>query len=92
MPQVAVEQGLRIYYTSLIIFAHPIYSLLGWDHTQTIDSLLRKGGFRGHISNDVRKSIKLTRYQSHAIEMSYHEFRDRFNDGGRRHSVNQHRC
>lgn len=49
----------------------------GWDHTQTIDSLLRKGGFRAQITADVRRAIKLTRYQSHAIQMSYNEFRDR---------------
>ncbi|GIX85557.1 AMME syndrome candidate gene 1 protein [Caerostris extrusa] len=29
----------------------------GWDQIQTIDSLLRKGGYKGVITNDVRKSI-----------------------------------
>ncbi|XP_072914063.1 nuclear protein AMMECR1-like isoform X1 [Hemitrygon akajei] len=33
----------------------------GWDHIQTIDSLLRKGGYKAPISNDFRKTIKLTR-------------------------------
>lgn len=48
----------------------------GWDQIQTIDSLLRKGGFRGHISDDVRNSIKLTRYQSSETHMTYGEYRD----------------
>lgn len=48
----------------------------GWDQIQTIDSLLRKGGFRGHISSDVRDSIKLTRYQSSETHMTYGEYRD----------------
>ncbi|XP_072285253.1 nuclear protein AMMECR1-like isoform X3 [Pyxicephalus adspersus] len=33
----------------------------GWDHIDTIDSLLRKGGYKAAISNDFRKTIKLTR-------------------------------
>lgn len=48
----------------------------GWDHIQTIDSLLRKGGFKGHISSDVRDSIRLTRYQSEKMTVSYQEYRD----------------
>ncbi|XP_050044262.1 nuclear protein AMMECR1 isoform X1 [Dermacentor andersoni] len=48
----------------------------GWDHVQTIDSLLRKGGYKGSISNDMRKSIHLTRYQSEKVSISYQEYRD----------------
>jgi len=48
----------------------------GWDQIQTIDSLLRKGGYRGFISNEVRESIKLTRYQSSETHMTYGEYRD----------------
>ncbi|XP_077514844.1 nuclear protein AMMECR1 isoform X2 [Amblyomma americanum] len=48
----------------------------GWDHVQTIDSLLRKGGYKGSISNDLRKSIHLTRYQSEKVSISYQEYRD----------------
>nr|XP_025033788.1 AMME syndrome candidate gene 1 protein isoform X3 [Pelodiscus sinensis] len=33
----------------------------GWDHIQTIDSLLRKGGYKAPITNEFRKTIKLTR-------------------------------
>lgn len=49
----------------------------GWNQTETIDSLLRKGGYRGNITAEVRRSIKLTRYRSHEIHMSYNEYRDR---------------
>lgn len=49
---------------------------LGWDQIQTIDSLLRKGGYRAHISPEVRDSIKLTRYQSSETHMTYGEYRD----------------
>uniref|UniRef100_T1J4T4 AMMECR1 domain-containing protein n=1 Tax=Strigamia maritima TaxID=126957 RepID=T1J4T4_STRMM len=46
----------------------------GWDRIQTIDSLLRKGGYKGTITNDIRRSIKLTRYQSEKITVSYQEY------------------
>lgn len=48
----------------------------GWDMIETIDSLLRKGGFRGNITPEVRRNIHLTRYQSQEIHMSYQDYRD----------------
>lgn len=49
---------------------------LGWDQIQTIDSLLRKGGYRANITPETRKSIKLTRYRSQEIQMNYKEYRE----------------
>lgn len=46
----------------------------GWDKIQTIDSLLHKGGYKGIITEDVRRSIKLTRYQSEKMTVSYAEY------------------
>ncbi|XP_066138150.1 AMMECR1-like protein isoform X1 [Euwallacea fornicatus] len=46
----------------------------GWDQLQTIDSLLRKGGYKSPISSEVRRTIKLTRYQSEKITVSYSEY------------------
>ena len=46
----------------------------GWDAVQTIDSLLRKGGYRGPINNEVRRNIKLTRYRSEKITISYNDY------------------
>lgn len=48
----------------------------GWDQIQTIDSLLRKGGFRGAITQETRRSIKLTRYTSTECQMSFNEYRE----------------
>jgi hypothetical protein len=50
--------------------------MIGWDRIQTIDSLLRKGGYKGVITNEVRLSIRLTRYQSEKITVSYQEYKD----------------
>ncbi|XP_050094000.1 uncharacterized protein CG5902-like [Anopheles aquasalis] len=49
----------------------------GWDRTKTIDSLLRKGGYRARITPKVRNSIELTRYTSQKWHMSYEEYRQR---------------
>ena len=46
----------------------------GWNHIQTIDSLLHKGGFKGSVTPDVRRSLKLTRYQSEKVTVSYQEY------------------
>ncbi|KAI8127848.1 hypothetical protein CVS40_2106 [Lucilia cuprina] len=48
----------------------------GWDQIQTIDSLLRKGGYRAVITPETRKAIKLTRYRSQEIQMNYKEYRE----------------
>lgn len=45
-----------------------------WNHVQTIDSLLRKGGFKGSITSEVREAIKLTRYQSEKIFARYGDY------------------
>lgn len=56
-----------------------VFLLLGWDQLQTIDSLLRKGGYKAAISNEVRRTIKLTRYQSEKITVSYQDYMNHWN-------------
>lgn len=46
----------------------------GWNQTQTIDSLLYKGGYRGKVTPEIRKAIKLTRYQSEKLTVSYQDY------------------
>ncbi|KAI0987848.1 hypothetical protein GJ496_009900 [Pomphorhynchus laevis] len=46
----------------------------GWSHIQTIDSLLRKSGYKGIINPEVRNSLKITRYRSEKISRAYDEF------------------
>ncbi|KAI8867698.1 hypothetical protein GQ42DRAFT_149275 [Ramicandelaber brevisporus] len=55
-----------------------IASEQGWTKVETIDSLLRKGGFRGEITDKVRQSIKLTRYQSSKVSLPYDEWREMY--------------
>ena len=75
---------------------HPIssrFSLPGWDKIQTIDSLLRKGGFKSAVTPDVRRAIRLVRYQSQKVTMTYSEYlahAHRLNNGHAHHAANGH--
>ena len=48
----------------------------GWTKVQTIDSLLRKADYRGPITENVRNSIRLTRYTCEKVSVSYQEFQN----------------
>lgn len=60
-----------------------IASEQGWDKFETIDSLIRKAGWNGRITEDIRRSIKLKRYQSQKCTVSWEEFVEwRLQNGG----------
>lgn len=46
----------------------------GWDKKETIDSAIRKAGWEGRITEDLRRSIKLRRYQSSKCNVSWSDF------------------
>ncbi|EGD77031.1 AMME syndrome candidate 1 protein [Salpingoeca rosetta] len=47
----------------------------GWSKVEAIDALLRKGGYTSKITEEYRKTVKLTRYKSHKIALSYEEWK-----------------
>ncbi|XP_022088177.1 AMME syndrome candidate gene 1 protein-like [Acanthaster planci] len=54
-----------------------------WNKEQTIDSLLRKGGYKVPITNDFRKTIRVTRYQSEKISVNFSDYAEHFRQNGR---------
>ncbi|CAL5407023.1 hypothetical protein CsSME_00027968 [Camellia sinensis var. sinensis] len=46
----------------------------GWTKIETIDSLMRKAGYNGTITESLRKQIRLTRYQSTLCTMHYSDY------------------
>ncbi|KAL8538934.1 hypothetical protein ACS0TY_000797 [Phlomoides rotata] len=46
----------------------------GWTTIEAIDSLMRKAGYNGTITTQLRKRIQLTRYQSTLFTMLYGEY------------------
>ena len=64
------ERGAKRSATYLPEVAHE----QGWNHIQTIDSLLRKGGYKAPITSDMRKSIHVTRYRSEKLTLHYDDY------------------
>ncbi|CAG8667916.1 22267_t:CDS:2 [Dentiscutata erythropus] len=46
----------------------------GWTKEETIDSLLRKSGYNGRITDRIRNRVALTRYQSAKFVITYDEY------------------
>lgn len=46
----------------------------GWDQLDAVDSAIRKAGWDGLITEDLRRSLKLRRYQSSRCSVNYDEF------------------
>lgn len=46
----------------------------GWDKIETVDSAIRKAGWNGRITEDIRRSIRLRRYQSRKASVSWDEY------------------
>ena len=47
---------------------------IGWTKVEAIDSLMRKAGFSGPITESLRKRIRLTRYQSTLFTLHYSDY------------------
>lgn len=59
-----------IYISNITVTPHPA----GWTKIEAIDSLVRKAGYNGEITESVRRRIHLTRYQSTLFSMHYSEY------------------
>jgi len=46
----------------------------GWNKHETINSLIRKSGYRSTVTNSLYDTISLTRYQSKKSEATYQEY------------------
>ncbi|KAI0720184.1 AMMECR1 domain-containing protein [Cerioporus squamosus] len=55
----------------------------GWDKIEAIDSAIRKAGWSGRISEDLRRAVKVRRYQSSICAVTWEEYsRWRTTNGG----------
>jgi len=46
----------------------------GWDKVEAIDSAIYKAGWRGRITEDIRKSVRLERYQSSKCRVTWDDY------------------
>ncbi|CAG8558132.1 10284_t:CDS:2 [Acaulospora morrowiae] len=58
----------------------------GWTKEETIDSLLRKSGYNGRITDKIRNRIVLTRYQSAKHSITYEEYLQYISNNSQKHN------
>lgn len=46
----------------------------GWTKVETVDSLVRKAGYMGPITESLRRRFRITRYQSSLYTMHYSDY------------------
>lgn len=46
----------------------------GWSKQQAIDSAIRKAGFNGRITQDIRNALSVRRYRSEKVERTWHDY------------------
>ncbi|SPO31966.1 related to AMME syndrome candidate gene 1 protein [Ustilago trichophora] len=46
----------------------------GWSKQQAIDSAIRKAGFNGRITEDIRKALRVRRYRSEKVQSTWHDY------------------
>lgn len=46
----------------------------GWDKIEAVDSAIRKAGWNGQITEDLRRNVKLRRYQSRQCTVGWDEY------------------
>jgi len=46
----------------------------GWDQRKAVDSLIRKAGYKGHITEGLLRKIRCTRYQSSKHKVTFDEY------------------
>ncbi|PAV86581.1 hypothetical protein WR25_12984 [Diploscapter pachys] len=60
LPEVAAEQGTKL--------------LPRWNHVETLDNLIQKGGYKGPIDEAFRRAVEVVRFQSSKYNLSYKDY------------------
>jgi len=53
-----------------------VASAQGWSKLEAIDSAIRKAGYSGKITEEMRRGIRLRRYQSELIHVDWKEWKN----------------
>ncbi|KAF8381470.1 hypothetical protein PRIPAC_70612, partial [Pristionchus pacificus] len=84
--QVGVH-GIRIHFMDPVaghrrsgVFLPEVASEQGWNHTETLDHLLRKAGYKNEITEQLRRSVEVTRFQSEKVGMSFKEWQAEYHN------------
>uniref|UniRef100_A0A8R1I7B2 AMMECR1 domain-containing protein n=1 Tax=Caenorhabditis japonica TaxID=281687 RepID=A0A8R1I7B2_CAEJA len=56
------------------VFLPEVAQEQGWDQVETIDHLIRKSGYAGHIDESLRQRLRVVRFQSSKIVLDYKDY------------------
>ncbi|GMT31344.1 hypothetical protein PFISCL1PPCAC_22641 [Pristionchus fissidentatus] len=77
--------GIRIHFTDPTtggrrdaVFLPEVALEQEWNHVETLDHLLRKAGYRNDITEALRRSVTVTRFQSEKVVMSFQEWQKEY--------------
>jgi len=85
------QQGGRAYSA---VYLPEVAREQGWAHQETLDHLLRKGGFQGPINETDRMGVIVERFQSEKVSIEYEEYvvwKKRRGEDVHHHRSNHHR-
>ncbi|CAO4365220.1 unnamed protein product [Caenorhabditis nigoni] len=60
--------------TRSAVFLPEVASEQGWNHVETIDHLIRKSGYNDYITEELRQSLRIVRFQSSKIVLDYKDY------------------
>ncbi|OIW06991.1 hypothetical protein TanjilG_14329 [Lupinus angustifolius] len=69
-----LQMKLYCTYFTMSYSLHGLEAMLRWTKIEAIDSLIRKSGYNGPITESLRKHIQLTKYQSTLFTMQFSEY------------------
>lgn len=73
-PRTSNPRGLKAVYTAT--YLPDVIPEQGWSRIEAVDSAIRKSGFTGKITPEIRASVRVSRYQSRTVEVSYKQWKD----------------
>ncbi len=71
------QHGVRVTYQNYsATFLPEVMKAQDWDHRETIEAALKKGGFRFPVDESILAGCRVLRYQSSKSVADYSEYRD----------------
>lgn len=55
-------------------FLPEVATAQGWSKVEAVDAAMRKGGFKGVVSDEMRRGARVSRYQSRKVKVTWDEW------------------
>ncbi|SCV71927.1 BQ2448_4621 [Microbotryum intermedium] len=77
LPPMELEKAPRTSSRSILsaTYLPDVAAEQGWTQLEAIDSVIRKSGYSGRITQEIRNSLRLARYQSKKVHVTWEEWK-----------------